>query len=137
VVLVDDAHVALIRRRRGGQVYHVFPGGGVELDETDELAAIREAHEELGLHVEIIRLIGTVTYGTSTQMYFEVRATGGAFGTGSGAEMSSSAESDLGSYEPIWLSVNELANVDVRPRALASMLANGSASHLPFAIVEA
>ena len=50
--------------------------------------------------------------------------------------MSSSAESDDGSYEPIWLLLDELSSVDVRPAALASMLAAGSLPATPFEIVD-
>ena len=137
VVLVDDGHVALIRRHRAGRVYHVFPGGGVELGESDEMAAIREAREELGVHVEVTRLLGTVTFGSSVQTYFAVQVRGGRFGTGDGPEMASPAGSDAGSYEPIWLPLDQLANLDVRPPALASMLADGSIPASPFAIIEA
>lgn len=136
VVLVDNERVALIRRRRGGRLYYLFPGGGAESGESDEAAAVREAREELGLQVEIIRLIGTVTFGASTQLFFEVRATGGEFGTGDGPEMSSTVEAELGSYEPIWLPLDELTTADVRPAALASMLSSGSLPASPFEIVE-
>ena len=136
VVLVDSGQVALIRRQRGGRLYHLFPGGRVEAGESDEMAAVREAREELGVQVEITRLLGSVAFGTSTQVYFEVFATGGEFGTGDGPEMSSPAASADGSYEPIWLPLDELANVDVRPAALASMIAAGTLPTSPFEIVE-
>ena len=136
VVLIEDGRVALIRRHRGGRLYHLFPGGGVEVGESDETAAIREALEELGVHVQITRLLGTVAYGTATQVYFEVCATGGEFGTGDGPEMSSPADSEVGSYEPIWLRLDELADIDVRPAALASMLASSRLPASPFEIVE-
>ena len=126
----------MIRRKRGGRLYHLFPGGGVEDGESDEMAAVRETREELGLQVEIERLLGTVTFGPATQMYFEVRAIGGEFGTGDGAEMSSPAASTHGSYEPIWLPLDQLTDVDVRPAALAAMLADGSFPPSPFEIVE-
>jgi 8-oxo-dGTP diphosphatase len=136
VVLVEDGRVALIRRRRGGRLYHVFPGGGVEADEDDESAAVRETREELGVHVQVVRFLGTVIFGASTQKYYEVCATGGEFGTGTGPEMSSPPNSAAGSYQPIWLALEELADADVRPAALASMLALGSLPASPFAIIE-
>ena len=53
VILVQGRKVALIRRDRAGQTYYLFPGGGVEHQETLEQAAIREAREELGVHVAL------------------------------------------------------------------------------------
>jgi ADP-ribose pyrophosphatase YjhB (NUDIX family) len=35
-----------------------FPGGFMEIDETVEEAAAREAHEEVGVHVRVLDLIG-------------------------------------------------------------------------------
>jgi len=53
VVIVQAGRVALIKRVRAGRTYYLFPGGGVEEGETPEQAAIREAHEELGVEVEL------------------------------------------------------------------------------------
>jgi ADP-ribose pyrophosphatase YjhB (NUDIX family) len=35
-----------------------FPGGFMEIDETAEEAAAREAHEEAGVHVRVVDLVG-------------------------------------------------------------------------------
>jgi 8-oxo-dGTP pyrophosphatase MutT (NUDIX family) len=43
----------------GGQVS--FPGGGLDPGETAEVAALREAHEEIGLSAENVQLIGRLT----------------------------------------------------------------------------
>ena len=40
-VLVCAGQVALIQRERDGQIYYVFPGGGIEAGETPEVAAHR------------------------------------------------------------------------------------------------
>ena len=46
VVLIEDGQIALIERYRADKHYYVFPGGGADVDETPEQAAIREMEEE-------------------------------------------------------------------------------------------
>lgn len=61
-VVIENNKVALIKRVRAGQEYYVFPGGGIEQDESPEQAAIRETFEELGVHVAIKGSLGIVNY---------------------------------------------------------------------------
>jgi 8-oxo-dGTP pyrophosphatase MutT (NUDIX family) len=63
VVEDDEAHVILTKRqdslrRHSGQI--AFPGGKIDGDEGPELAAIREAEEEIGLARHFIDVIGTM-----------------------------------------------------------------------------
>jgi 8-oxo-dGTP diphosphatase len=43
VVIVEGAHVLLIKRNNKGRTYYVFPGGGIEVGESPQEAAVREA----------------------------------------------------------------------------------------------
>lgn len=52
-VIVDDGKFLVIRRAAGvaAPLKLCFPGGGIEPDETDEAAVVRELREELNLTV--------------------------------------------------------------------------------------
>ncbi|MCE9606665.1 MAG: NUDIX domain-containing protein [Planctomycetia bacterium] len=58
-VIVADGRFLVIRRAAGvaapGKL--CFPGGGIELGETDEQAVVRELREELNLTVEPVKLL--------------------------------------------------------------------------------
>jgi len=59
IILRRDGRYCLVRRAHDpGSGRWSFPGGFVDLDETAEEAALREAVEETGCHAEIDELIG-------------------------------------------------------------------------------
>ena len=51
----------VLLQRRGDSNKWGFPGGAIEIGETPQMAAIREAKEETGLDVEAGRIIGVYT----------------------------------------------------------------------------
>ncbi|MFZ5815890.1 MAG: NUDIX hydrolase [Bacillota bacterium] len=130
VIIIRDGEVALIRRSHGGSSYFLFPGGMVETGETVEQAAVREAWEELGLHVTLGRLVAICERNSSLQYHFLATIQGGEFGAGTGEELHHSPESERGSYTPCWLPVKELLDHDVRPRPLAQAIHEGSIATL-------
>ncbi len=124
--IVEGGRVALIRRVREGRTYYVFPGGGVEAGETAEAAAIREAHEELGVDVELDGLLHAEVFEGTEFLYFAATIVGGEFGTGrwpDHAHRPAQLRARRGTYEAVWVSRAELERHDVRPRALAERLA--------------
>ena len=51
----------VLLKRRGDCNMWGFPGGALELEETPEMAAVREIKEETGLDVKVGKLIGVYT----------------------------------------------------------------------------
>ncbi|MFL5918081.1 MAG: NUDIX domain-containing protein [Gaiellaceae bacterium] len=125
VVVRNEGRVALIKRVRAGHTYFLFPGGGIELGELPAEAAEREAREELGLSVVLGPRLLIEEYRGETQHYFSASAIGGEFGSGKVEELRTSGTTDDGTYEPVWVDVRDLLHYDVRPRALAAILAGG------------
>ena len=105
-------------------MYYLFPGGQVEPGESSEEAAEREALEELGIEVRLGDLVAKRTL-TPEQVFYEAEIVQGEFGSGSGSELSSSEDSERGSYTPVWYPISELQCVDVRPKSLAEILSTG------------
>jgi 8-oxo-dGTP diphosphatase len=85
VILIENSKVVLIRRVREGQIYYVFPGGGIEKGETPELATKREAFEELGVKINVYECFDKVEYN-GTQYFFLANIVEGEIGTGMGEE---------------------------------------------------
>jgi 8-oxo-dGTP pyrophosphatase MutT (NUDIX family) len=122
IVLCTEQGIAAIERVREGRTYYVLPGGQVEEDENPVEAAVREAYEELGVIVKIRGLVAVVHFGLSTQLYYRTEILNGDFGSGTGEEMSSPAESESGSYRAVWIEPRQLAVQDVRPKLIAAAL---------------
>lgn len=116
----------MIERKLDERTWYVLPGGGVEDGETIEAAAVREAHEELGVHVELTGLLAEVRFmkggRLSLQSYFGATIEAGHFGSGDGAEYELPLDSTRGTYQPRWLFLADALQRDVRPRALFSAL---------------
>jgi 8-oxo-dGTP diphosphatase len=134
-IIIHGNEIALIKRRREGRLYYVFPGGQVEEKETPEQAAVREVEEELGLKVEIERLVVQVDHRGKMQHYFLARILGGKFGTGTGPEMRGLYPPERGSYRAVWMPVANILKENVVPREVAEIVSLASRQGWPHEIV--
>ncbi len=121
-ILIQDDAVALIERRRGQDLYYLFPGGRVEGTETLQDALAREIIEELGLHVEAARLVAEVSYRGSVQHYFTSRVVGGTFGTGRGAEILGPTPPEDGTYRPLWVPTSAMSGMPIYPSCVVELI---------------
>jgi hypothetical protein len=90
---------------------------------------VREAREELGVEVELGELLHTETYRRARFLYFRATVTGGVFGTGGWpdhAGLDAAERERQGTFEPVWVRLDELVSLDVgrdvRPRELVRRL---------------
>lgn len=117
VVIIENNKVALIKRSKDNSVYYVFPGGGIEVGETPEEGAEREALEELGVKVELKGCITEIAYN-GKQYFFLAEIIGGTFGTGKGVEYTDTIR-NKGTHMPVWIDIKKLSIINIIPKELA------------------
>lgn len=132
IILIQDDAVAVISRQRNREAYYVLPGGGIEPGESPADAAMREALEELGLIVRIVRLVEQL-HGIGaehTTWFFLVQQIGGVFGQGSGVEMSG-LRSDRGGCAAQWLPLDRIGIVPLYPCGSSDLIRTLMADNAP------
>ncbi|MGM0847032.1 MAG: NUDIX hydrolase [Bacillota bacterium] len=115
VVILEEGKALLIKRVNDSQEYYVFPGGGIEIGETPEEAAIREAKEELGVTVELKGCLHNIDFFGS-QHYFLAEIVDGVAGSGLSEEFQNSGR---GTYQPVWISIEEFPQLNIKPEEIA------------------
>ena len=116
LILIHEGQVALIERHRDGLEYWIFPGGGVDPGEDLEVAAAREAMEELGLLVTVGRRVLELHeewFGRAVQHFFLAEVEDAAFGEMTGPEVDE--QSATNRYRPAWIPLGDVHSLELLP----------------------
>lgn len=137
VVVIRQGRVALIHRVRRGRTYWVVPGGSVDPGESVADAARREGEEELGVPIELGRLVVQLDHRSDEgwvqrQWYFTAAVATEAIAV-TGPELSH--PEDSGTYAAVWVEVGRLPGMDVRPAAVAELIAASAGEWPPDVVV--
>ena len=112
--------ILLIHRMKLGEEYWVVPGGGLEDDESFEVAAKREVWEELVLIIDTMAELCTVAVDTSIQKYYISRLHSTPHFTIHGEELLRSSADNV--YIPEWVAICVIDEINLLPLALKNEL---------------
>lgn len=118
-VIIEEGMILLMHRLKAGKEYYTVIGGKIEAGETPEEACVREALEETGLTVEIIREFAVLQTLGRTEHYYLVRKVSGELQLG-GPEMERQSEENF--YEPMWVPLARVSEYPLLPEPLKEMI---------------
>lgn len=104
--------------------YYVFPGGGLEGEESMFEATERELLEEMGIVVKAKKeLYYKEVSATQDEYLFECEYISGEFGTGTGPEFSNNPEyAHRGNFIPVLVKPEDVANIRLLPEEFKEQL---------------
>lgn len=125
-IIIKDNKLLTIKRNKSGEVYWCCPGGKVEDKESNEQALWRECKEELGVDIKVLDLFFSMPsekLETKGQMeyFYKAEIISGELGTGQGPEFQPDS-GYIGSYQLEWLDLDNIKNIDFRPKQLKEKL---------------
>jgi hypothetical protein len=82
------------------------------------------------MQVVIRRLVAEVWWNGKPQYYYLVDILGGAFGTGTGEELSH-PQPEKGTYMPVWMPLGNILEQPVLPRSVAEIVAHAQTAGWP------
>jgi 8-oxo-dGTP pyrophosphatase MutT (NUDIX family) len=114
-IVIRDNVVLLMHRIKNGKEYYVFPGGGVEENESVEEAVLREVLEETTLKIKVGRKIYLHDYGESSGHYYLCDYIEGEPQLGDSIEKEIMEMGKGDYYNPLWVNIDKLEEMLVYP----------------------
>ncbi len=107
-VIIKDGKILLMHRIKNGREYFVFPGGGVEKDESIEDGIVREIKEELSLDIKIDKTLFQIENQDRTEFYFLVKEFTGDPEIGGEEQERMNINNQ---YYPAWFKLSEITEI--------------------------
>lgn len=113
VVVIKDGCLLAMKRNKFGNEYYTLVGGGIDMGETAQQAAIREVKEETGMDVKNLRHIFTENAGRvyGIQHIFLADWVSGEPALDPDCEEARISALGKNTYEPVWLPISQLTKV--------------------------
>lgn len=120
VIVVHHQNILVMKRNKFGYQYYCLIGGGIDLGETADQAALRETYEESGLTVVNPKLVyiedAGVPYGT--QYIFTAEYQDGDIQMQPDSIEASLNAQGQNTFEPLWVPVSKFAGLPFRSKEL-------------------
>ncbi|WP_291425994.1 NUDIX domain-containing protein [Deinococcus sp.] len=126
LIFNDQHQIVLMLRRKNGNHYATLPGGGIDEGETPAVACAREVLEEVNLTVKVGQQVLETDNLQSHEHYFVCEVIGGEMRLGDGPEAIRQSEDNH--YEPQWVDISRLAEVNLVPEVLRELVKKVGAS---------
>ena len=118
-IVVNEDKLVCMYREFDDRVFYVFPGGGMEGNESEEECVIREVYEEFGITVKPIKKVYVYETEKSIEYFYLCDWISGKFGTGAGEEFDVNSNKE-GVYIPKLIDISSIPNLPLMPKEVAS-----------------
>ncbi len=112
-IIIKDDKLVLMKRNRNGEDFFVFPGGGIEKNESPQQCCERELLEEFGIEIEAKNMIYLIHQGESKQGYFVCDWKSGEIHKTDAEEYQ--GLNHYGTYNPTLANLNEVSKLNILP----------------------
>jgi len=119
-ITIKDGKILLMYRRKNGNEYYVFPGGGVEENESEEDAAVREVKEETTVDVKVEKLLYESEEEFGKNFFYLCPWVSGEPKEGDGPEFKEMTPQNF--YKPLWVPMEEIENLTLYPLPIRDRL---------------
>lgn len=118
-IVIYNGKLVSMYREFDDRSFYVFPGGGMEDNESEEECVIREVYEEFGITVNPIKKVYVYENERSIEYFYLCDWISGEFGTGAGEEFDVNSNKE-GVYIPKLIEISDIPNLPLMPKEVAS-----------------